>query len=105
VIRLSGTVTYRDGRTELIEVTQAEYAGFELWALRQGIPANPDGAPPMTMTRYLGYQATQRTAHSSPELWDDWDAWDRDVMDVTLEADAADGAAAVDPTRTDRSAV
>jgi hypothetical protein len=105
MIRLTGTVTYRDGRTELIEVTQAEYAGFELWALRHGIPANPEGAPPMTMTRYLGYQATQRAAHDSAELWEPWEAWDGEVMDVTLEPESADGSAEANPTRTDRSAV
>lgn len=86
MIRLAGTVTYRDGRTEQIEVTQAEYAGFELWAIRRGLDPTPDRAPPMTMTRYLGYQATQRAAHVSPDSWTDWEVWDAGVADVSLDA-------------------
>jgi hypothetical protein len=104
VIRLAGTVTYRDGRTEEIEVTQAEYAGFELWAMRNGIPATPDSAPPMTMQRYLGYQATQRTAHHDPAAWQAWEAWDSEVIDVTLEAEDGSADAAVNPTPAVRSA-
>lgn len=103
MIRLAGVVTYRDGRTETITVTQAEYAGFELWAMRRGIPATPAEAPPMTMQRYLGYEATQRAAHEDPGAWAAWDAWDSSVADVTLEA-ADENGAAVPPTLVERSA-
>jgi hypothetical protein len=106
VIRLSGTITYRDGRTQEIEVTQAEYAGFELWALRNGLDPTPDRAPPMTMTRYLGYQAAQRAAHLSPDAWMDWEAWEAGVEDVSLEVpegmEGAISGATVDPIRAAR---
>lgn len=104
MIRLAGVVTYRDGRTETIEVTQAEYAGFELWAMRRGIPATPDTAPPMTMQRYLGYEATQRAAHEDPGAWMAWESWDSSVADVTLEAADESGDAAAPPIRAARSA-
>ena len=67
-------------------MTQAEYAAFELWALRHGIAPNPEGAPPMTMTRYLGYAATQRAAHLDPDAWRSFEHWGVDVADVTLDA-------------------
>jgi len=85
VIRLEGVITYRDGRTDNIEVTQAEYAAWELWAIRHGIGPTPDKAPPMTMTRYLGYAAAQRAAHLERDAWRSFEAWDGDVMDVSLE--------------------
>lgn len=106
MIRLEGTVTYADGRAERIVVTQAEYAAFELWALRHGIPAGPEQAPVMTMTRYLGYAATQRAAHLERDAWRSWDAWDGDVADVTLDApeELEQVTAAAPPTLVDRSA-
>ena len=97
MIRLEGVVTYTDGREQRIEVTQAEYAEFELWALRQGIPANPEGAPPMIMTRFLGYAATQRAAHLARDAWRTFEDWGGDVTDVTLDA-PEDGVAAAPPT-------
>jgi hypothetical protein len=103
VIRLEGTVTYEDGNEQRIVVTQAEYAAFELWALRNGIPANPQGAPPMTMTRYLGYVATQRATHTAAEEWPTFEEWGAGAADVTL--DVPEGAdIRVPPTPVDRLA-
>jgi len=98
MIRLEGTVTYADGREQRIVVTQAEYAAFELWALRHGIPANPEKAPPMVMTRYLGFVATQRAAHIERDAWRSWEAWDDDVTDVTLDTPAEGETASAPPT-------
>jgi hypothetical protein len=85
VIRLTGTITYADGTARPVEVVQVEFAAWELHALRSGIPVNPEGAPPITMLRYLGYAATQR---GKPEReWTDYEEWNAGVLDVELEGD------------------
>jgi hypothetical protein len=86
VIRLTGTVTYRDGHTDQVEVTQAEYAAYELWCLRMGLDPAPDKAAPMVMTRYLAYAASQHAAHLEPGAWRTFEAWGYDVADVELDA-------------------
>lgn len=98
MIRLEGTITYTDGREERITVTQAEYADFEMWAMRHGIPAQPEAAPPMTMTRYLGYAAAMRAAHLTPDAWRPWEEWGAGVADVTLDVPEDPAAASVPPT-------
>ena len=84
MIRLTGTITYSDGREQPIEVTQAEYAAFELWAIRHGIDATPAGSPPMVMTRFLGYAAAHRAAQIPRKEWVDFEEWS--AVDVELEA-------------------
>jgi hypothetical protein len=86
VIRLEGTITYTDGREERIEVHQAEYADYELWAIRHGLNPAPDASPPMTMTRYLGYAAAERKSGRPPGEWVPFEEWGGLVADVTLDA-------------------
>lgn len=83
VIRLEGTITYQDGTREPIVVTQREYAAFELWALRHGLSAAPDQAPPMLMMRFLGYAAHYHGTGEAPSTWPPFEEWAAD--DVTLE--------------------
>lgn len=104
MIRLTGTVTYRDGHTDQVEVTQAEYAAFELWCLRAGIDATPEKTPPMTMTRYLAYAALQHAAHLEPAAWRSFEAWGYDVADVELEGADEAGNAEAPPFPVDRLA-
>ena len=85
MIRLSGTILYTDETRAAVEVVQAEFAAWELHALRLGLPVNPEGAPPITMLRYLGYAATQRG--KPPREWADYDEWNSKVLDVELEGD------------------
>ena len=85
MIRLTGTITDTHGRQTAIEITQAEYAAYELWAIRQGLNPSPEASPPMTMTRYLGYAAQQRQTGRPAHEWPGFDEWGVDVADVTLE--------------------
>lgn len=82
MIRLVGTVTYTDGDTRAVEVAQAEFGAWELHALRLGLPANPEGAPPITMLRYLGFAAIHRGEPARD--WPDYDEWNSRVLDVEL---------------------
>ena len=102
MIRMDATITYPGGRTEQVVITQAEYAAWELWAIRHGLSAMPDQAPPMLMTRYLGYAAAQRAAGLAQKDWADFDSFDAD--DVTMEAGEGGAiVAAADPFPKDRS--
>ena len=47
MIRLVGTVTYADGRVEEIECGQREFAAWERFALRAGLPVSAEQAPPV----------------------------------------------------------
>lgn len=92
MIRLTGQITYQDGRVDPVEVTQAQFAAWELYAIRLGLPANPEGAPPITMLRYLGFAACQQ---GKPRRdWPPFEDWDALVLDVELEGDAEAIAAA-----------
>jgi hypothetical protein len=108
VIRLEGVVTFGDGRQEAVSVRQAEYAAWELYALRHGLSSNPEQAPAMMMTRYLAFAAIQRRELRPPKDWDDFDDWAVLVDDVELDADsleeAQQRAGMVPPTLQDRSA-
>jgi hypothetical protein len=105
VIRLSGTISFRDGRVVGVEVRQAEYAAWELYAMRHGFSAKPDQSPPMTMTRYLAFAAIQREHLKPIRDWDDFDDWSLQVDDVELDSlEGVDqGKADVPPTLQDRS--
>jgi len=104
VIRLQGVVVFSDGRQEEVEVRQAEYAAWELYALRRGLSSRPDQSPAMTMTRYLAYAAIQRGELLPPKEWPDFEEWSLQVDDVEL-ADLEPGEAAnVPPTVRDLSA-
>ena len=103
MIRLAGTITYTDGREQRIEVMQAEYAAYELWAIRHGLNPAPDSSPPMTMTRYLGYAATQRQTGRPEHEWPGFDEWGTDVADVTIDP-PEDGIAEAPPFPPVRSA-
>lgn len=101
MIRIGGQVTYADGRTTHYEATQREFAAWERYALRSGLPTAGDpkagtGAP-LTMTRYLAWAAIQR-GDEDPVSFDVWDA-------MVAEVTADEGAETVaDPTPADRSA-
>ena len=97
MIQLTGTITYRDGHTQAIEVSQAEYAAWELWALRHNIPATPNQTPPMTMTRYLGYAAAMHMGGGERAKWPSYEDWQDNVSDVTLDADDAEAVKAFPP--------
>lgn len=96
MIRLVGTVTYTGGREEPIECGQIEFAAWERYALRAGLPVQAELAPPVTMLRFLGYAAVNR---GKPQA--DWpltfEEWGAEVEDVALEA--PEEAANVPPTR------
>jgi hypothetical protein len=87
VIRLTGEITYQDGRIEAVEASQAAFAAWELYALRLGLPVNPEGAPPITMLRYLGFAATQQAKGQPRRDWPPFEDWDATVTDVNLEGD------------------
>ena len=99
---MEATITYPGGRTEEVVITQAEYAAWELWAIRHGLSPMPDQAPPMLMTRYLGYAAVQRAAGTPRKDWAVFEEWDAD--DVEMQApDDGPIVAAADPFPRDRS--
>lgn len=103
MIRLAGTVTYRDGREQRVEVMQGEYAGYERYAMRNGLDPKPNGPTPMSMQRYLGYEAVHRAERLPLAEWPTYEDWELDVADVTLE-EPPDGEAAVPPTLVERLA-
>jgi hypothetical protein len=102
VIRLVGVVTFADGTVEPVEATQADFAAFELWAIRHGLPSSGPNLPPITLSRYLAYASLQRGEHESRQDWEPFDVWDGRVANVDLES--PDEAPSVDPTRTGQSA-
>lgn len=93
MIRLDGTITWPDGRTQAIVVTQREWTDWELWAIRHGVDPSPTGPLGMTMQRYLGYACAQRAAKVPRAEWPAFEDWTAD--DVTLEGDAAETGEAV----------
>jgi hypothetical protein len=102
VIRIEGTITYQDGRTETYEATQREIAAWERYALRNGLPTGmgTTSGPLVTMTRYLAYATVTRAA-DDPVSFEVWDAGVAEV-DAPDPGEADQGA--VDPTLTGRSA-
>ena len=97
MIQMTGTISYRNGRTEQIEITQREWSDWELWALKRGIPSQVSEGTAMTWTRFLGYAAAMRAAGLPRREWPAFEDWEAD--DVTLDTPADDGPvmAAADP--------
>ena len=94
MIRLVGRVAYHDDTSEPLEVMQGEFAAWELYALRNGIPIQPDRAPPIIMLRYLAFAAVHRGQPRSE--WPAYEEWDQSVADVELEGEALAGVEAAE---------
>jgi hypothetical protein len=96
VIEVRGTVTYTDGREVEYTATQREFAAWERYALRMGIPAGTDGrqGAPLTMARYLAYSAIHR-GDDEPMSFEAFDA-------QVAEVSAPEQAESLDPTRPGR---
>ena len=102
MFRVTGEIAYTDGRTVSYEATQREFAAWERYAIRNGLPPGTStqaaaGGPLAiaTMQRYLAYSAVMR-GDEEPTSFEVWDAM---VLDVT----AVQGAELADPTLPDRS--
>jgi len=65
---MTGTISYRNGRTEQIEITQREWSDWGLWALKRGIPSQVSEGTAMTWTRFLGYAAAMRALFPRVQL-------------------------------------
>jgi hypothetical protein len=75
VIRIRGTVEYRDGRSEAFTAGSAARAEWELYAHRHGLPI--DGSPilaALVIARYV-----------IAGTLEGFEAWRADVVDVELE--------------------
>ena len=87
MIEVSGKVIYADGREVEYTATQREFAAWERYALRMGMPTGTSGGAgstaPITMTRYLGYSAIMR-GDEEPTSFETWDAM---VAEVSAEGD------------------
>lgn len=86
MIRLSGTVTYPDGRRVEFEGGPREWVAWEQYALSKGLPTSsgdPHRAAGLTMTWFLAYRASTRGETTRPgfEAW--LDTID-DVLDVRV---------------------
>jgi hypothetical protein len=96
VIRAAGTVYYVDGREEPFTATQAEFAAWELQAMRLGLPpitpgmGEADVVGGLTMARFIGYVATQRAKGVPERQWEPRDEWEARVAEVSMEGDAAE---------------
>ena len=91
MIRFTGTVIYKDGRTEDYEAGGAILAEWEPWAARHGYPLTPTadtltGFPVKTWQLYLAYSALERA--------EGFETWRKTVADV----DSADVPEVVNPT-------
>jgi hypothetical protein len=98
VIEVKGTITYTDGRVTEYTATQREFAAWERYALRHGLPTGTDGGPTaqLTMARYLAYSALNR-GDENPVSFEVFDA---EVAEVAADEDPR----LLDPTRPARSA-
>ena len=104
MIRVSGQLTMADGTVIPLEAGQQEFAAWEIYALRNGLPADFERAPKLTMLRYLGY-AAQNRGTPKPD-WEPFEIWDAEVLEVEMSSaeGVEDVGAGVPPTQTDRSA-
>lgn len=99
MIEVSGRVIYTDGREAEYTATQREFAAWERYALRHGMPTGTTDTPgdkaPLTMTRYLAY-ATIMRGDEEPVSFDVWDS-------MVAEVSAEEAPEALDPTPPARS--
>ena len=99
VIEVAGKVIYNDGAEAEYRATQREFAAWERYALRMGMPTGTSGGAgstaPITMTRYLAYSAMMR-GDQEPISFEAWDAM---VAEVSAEGDPNE----LDPTPPARS--
>jgi hypothetical protein len=93
VIRFSGTVLYRDGRTEEWSGGGALQADWEDYALRHELPLNLTAE---TVTHFPAKRWALFLAYSALDVEEGFDVWRKRVEDVDLDNDNA--AAAVPPT-------
>jgi hypothetical protein len=91
VIRLTGTIIYRDGRREPFEASGSAQAEWEAYAHRHGLPLTPTQE---TLPQFPGKTWQMFMAYASLELEEGFDAWRRTVVDV----EGAEEAEAVPPT-------
>ncbi len=92
MIRFSGTVEYRDGRTVAWSGGGALQAEWEDYALRHDLPLNPTAE---TLTRFPAKRWQMYLAYSALGVEEGFDVWRKTVADVDLDDDEA---AAVPPT-------
>jgi 2-hydroxychromene-2-carboxylate isomerase len=74
------TVHYRDGSTEVVVCDQYSLSMWERWAVRTGLPFDPQspGRTALTQMRVMAWAALQRDAAVKVSF----DAWDATVQGV-----------------------
>lgn len=100
MFRVTGTVTYNDGRVVEYVAAQREVGAWERYAIRNALPIGNDaGAPRMLVTsvRYMAWAAVMRD-EEHPESFEVWDATVLEVTAPQVEEDAV-----VNPTPGERS--
>jgi hypothetical protein len=80
VIRLAGSVEYKDGHTEDWTAGPAALAEWEIYAMRHGYPVKPGEAPPMLSLLVV--------AHSALGIAEGFDVWRPTVYGVEADAGA-----------------
>lgn len=85
MIRIEGRIQFRDGETQLVTATQAEFAAYEVYALRHGLPPALDQAPVTTMMRYVAYAAAHHD--TPPHDWPSYEEWGMRVAEVEFDRD------------------
>lgn len=97
MIRFTGTVHYKDGRTETYEAGGAAQADWEAFAARHGYPLTPNPNalgefPAKTWQMFLAYVAL--------DVAEGFDVWRKTLLDV----DSDDEPESVNPTRPEATA-
>jgi hypothetical protein len=100
MLKFSGTIIYFDGRQVAFEGGQREFAAWERYATRNGLPLGMDGtnrAVPITMGRYVAYACQMRGTDNA----ESFEVWDESVAEVEAGAEQLETA---DPTQPAASA-
>lgn len=80
MLRVEGTVTYTDGRTQQFTAGPMVLADWELYALRHGLPVDHAAAPMLHMA-FIAWKAS-----GAAEAFDEWRALVTDLQVDMAEA-------------------